>query len=265
MQPKPTPMAAHRVRTTNSDGSIGARCDLCSTRYRCLLSQAPQEVRERIAPHIIERPIRIGASIEIQGAQSEHLGIIKLGLFKGERASTLGEGTPVCLLGRGRFAGFSSLFKQPATLTLKAVLPARLCQIPIAILYDSAFVDRGFRQYVYQAVGRYIDTLAEWSRLPREGGISEKLLLALRMIAAEEGSRSFRIPSHSELGLLLGARRESVARHLGYLIERRQIIKIDRWHGILDPTAEELARLAARCGPGGSATRYPASRRLRDS
>lgn len=265
MQPKPTPMDTHRVRTTNSEGSIGARCDLCSTRYRCLLSQAPQEVRERLVPHIVERSIRIGSSIELQGAQSEHLGIIKLGLFKGERLNSPSEGTPVCLLGRGRFVGFASLFKQPATLTLKAVVPARLCQIPIAVLYDSAFVDRTFRQHLYQGVGRYIDTLAEWSRLPREGGISEKLLLALRMIAAEEGSRSFRIPSHSELGLLLGARRESVARHLGYLIERRKIVKIDRWHGILEPTDEELARLGARCGPGGTGARHAGRRHDRDS
>jgi CRP-like cAMP-binding protein len=264
MPSKDAPVFPHRARMMALEDGTPARCDICSTRSRCLLSQAGQDVRERIAPHIVERSVRIGSSIEAQGEGGDHLGVIKLGLFKGERVNDQHERTPVCLLGRGRIFGFGNLFKQPATLTLTAVMPARLCQIPIAILYDRAFVDRGFRQYIYQSIGRYIDTLADWSRLPREGGISGQLLQALRLIAAEEGSRSFRIPSHIELGLLLGARRESVARHIGLLIQTRQLVKLDRWHGILDPTPEELALLSAPCGPHRSHARHPALRRPLD-
>ncbi|MBA4266749.1 MAG: hypothetical protein C0453_16855, partial [Comamonadaceae bacterium] len=75
--------------------------------------------------------------------------------------------------------------------------------------------------------------MADWSHLLRQESYLTKVCVALHLIAAEEGSQSFRIPSHTELANVLGARRETIARHIGLLIEKGLFRKVDRWHGLL--------------------------------
>ena len=215
-------------------GRGDVKCDSCSTRSQCLIYNMAAANRAAIHPFIVEQSVKVGQQIDVQGSQSQTLKVIKVGLFKGERSGTDNSDesdTPVCLFGKGRIAGFSSLYKQPAPLSMTAITPARVCEVPISIAYDMAFPDRGFRQFLYGAVARYIATLADWSRVTREIGLSRQLYLTLQLIADEEGSASFRIPSHIELAKLLGARRESIARHINQLITKGYFIKSDRWHG----------------------------------
>lgn len=197
-------------------------------------------VADVLKPHIVERAIRTGESIETQGERPDFLVMIKFGLFKGERVSAWGVRSAVCVLGRGRILGYSNLFKQPAILSVTALAPARICQVPISVLFDHAFVEREFRQYMYRSVGAHMENLVEWASLIRESNISKRLLTALDLIAEEEGSRTLRIPGHAELGLLVVARRESVARHIAVLLKEHKLLKLDRWRAILRPTAEEL-------------------------
>lgn len=213
--------------------SVGSRCDLCSTRQRCIVSSLPAERVGALQGQIVERAVPLGGQIEEQGLRSLSLKVIKLGLFKGLRCSAGGERLPVCLQGKGHVAGLNNLYRQPAALTLVAITPARVCELPVRLVDEIATADRDFRRCLFQALARYVDNLADWSRVLRGGGVTTQLGEALRLIAQEEGRAAFRIPSHTELARILGTRRETVARHIGLLIEAQRFVKTDRWHGRL--------------------------------
>lgn len=203
------------------------------------MSRVSPMVADVLKQHVVERAIRTGESIETQGERPDFLVMIKFGLFKGERVSAWGGRAAICVLGRGRILGYYNLFKQSAVMSVTALGPARICQVPISVVFDHAFVEREFRQFVYRSVGAHMENVVEWASLVRESNISKRLLAALDLIAEEEGSRTFRIPGHAELGLLVVARRESVARHVSELIKAQKLLKLDRWRAILRPTAEE--------------------------
>lgn len=192
-------------------------------------------VAEVLQPHVVELPVPVGGCIEIQGGVTTHLTQIKLGYFKAERRGAGGDRAAVCVVGRGRIGGYAGLFKQPSAMSLTALTPSRVCQLPIAVVYDHAFVEREFRQYLYAAVGQHIENMADWCSLVRESNISKRLMLAFELLAQEEGSRTIRIPSHQILGELVVARRESVARHIGQLFQAGRISKLDRWRVVLNP------------------------------
>lgn len=218
------------------------------------MSRVSPAVAEVLQSHVMEKPVRAGVSIEKQGEQSTVLTLIKFGLFKCERVNAAGDRAAVCVVGRGRIVGYSGLFKQPSVMSLTALGPARVCVLPIAVVYDRAFVEREFRHYIYQAVGAHIENVAEWAGLVRESNISKRLLAAFDLIAEEEGSRTIRIPSHVELGTLVVARRESVARHIALLLREGKLVKLDRWRAILRPTAQEVRALTVvtpKHRPGG--------------
>lgn len=213
--------------------SAGSRCDLCSTRQRCIVSSLPAERIGALQGQIVERAVLMGGQIEEQDLRSLSLKVVKLGLFKGLRRSAGGEQLPVCLQGKGHVAGLNNLYRQPAALTLVAITPARVCEIPVRLVDEIAMSERDFRRSLFQALARYVDNLADWSRVLRGGSLTEQLDEALRLIAHEEGRAAFRIPSHSELARILGTRRETIARHIGLLIEAGRFVKTDRWHGRL--------------------------------
>lgn len=218
---------------TRAAAPAGGRCELCSTRQRCIVSSLAGERAGALQGHIVEHAVPQGGQIDEQGLRSLNLKVIKLGLFKGLRRSAAGERQPVCLQGKGQVAGLNNLYRQPAPLSLVAITPARVCEIPVRLVDDLAMVDRDFRRCLFQALGRYVDNLADWSRVRRGGSVTAQLGEALRLIAQEEGRAAFRIPSHTELARILGTRRETIARHIGLLIEGGQFVKIDRWHGRL--------------------------------
>ncbi|WP_374408073.1 Crp/Fnr family transcriptional regulator [Hydrogenophaga sp.] len=209
------------------------------------MSKVPLKVADALQTHCVERSVRVGGSIEVQGERSDVLRVIKVGMFKCERVNATGERAAVCLVGRGRVVGYANLFKQSPIMTMTAMLPSRVCEIPIAVIYDRAFIDRAFRQYMYRCVGEGIENVADWACLVRESNISKRLLAAFELMTQEEGSRVFRIPGHAELGALVVARRESVARHIGMLLREGKLLKLDRWRAIFKPTPEEL-KAAAR-------------------
>lgn len=229
---------------TKAATSAGGRCDLCSTRQRCIVSSLPAERIAALQGQIVERAVPLGGQIEEQGLRSLSVKVVKLGLFQGLRRAARGEKRPVCLLGKGHVAGLNNLYRQPAALTLVAITPARVCEIPVRLVDEIAMGDRAFRRCLFQALARYVDNLADWSRVPRGGNVTAQLGEALRLIAHEEGRAAFRIPSHTELARMLGTRRETIARHIGLLIEGGQFVKIDRWHG----------RLLGMGGPEGADT-----------
>lgn len=224
-------MTLERTRTDST--AEGPHCDHCSTRSRCVFYSLTASQAGQMRPCIRERTVAVGELVQRQGSVGSSVMVVKVGLFKGLRAAPGQEQKAIAILGKGRLLGFNNLYRQPAPLTLVAMTPARICEADVDAVHGLAMVHQQFRQRVYQAVGSYIDCVADWSRILREDSYLRKLCQALHLIANEEGCSAFRIPSHIELANVLGSRRETIARHIGLLIDRGMFRKVDRWHGML--------------------------------
>lgn len=175
----------------------------------------------------------VGECLEVQGARSEALGVVKVGLLKGLRKGSGGTAKPIVLLGKGRLVGFTQPFGQAATLSLVTITPTRVCEVDLHAVRDVAMQHPAFQHALYKTIAAFIGCMADWSHLLRQESYLAKVCVALHLIAAEEGNHSFRIPSHTELAHVLGARRETIARHIALLIAKDLFIKVDRWHGVL--------------------------------
>lgn len=225
------------------------RCEHCSTRGRCLFAVLPQPENERFRALIRERVVAVGESVENQGCHGKTFGVVKVGLLKGVRKNPRDDGKTIALLGKGRLIGSTQPFSQSALLSLVAITPMRICEVDVRAVKDIAMQQPLFQQAIYRTIAAYIGSMADWSRLLREDSFLTKVCVALQLIAVEEGSRAFRIPSHTELANVLGARRETVARHIAILVDKGVFRKVDRWHGVL--TSSQCDDVNASWSEGG--------------
>lgn len=233
-------MSKNTPRTTGT-GSV-PRCDDCSTRGRCLFAVLPLPHFEHFRALVRERSVAVGEPVELQGRQGSRLGVVKVGLLKGVRLGAGDDGKAIVLLGKGRLIGATNPFGQPAPLTLVAITPMRICEVDVQAVKDIAMPQPLFTQAIYRAIAAFLGSIADWSRVLREDSYLTKVCVALQMIAEEEGNPTFRIPSHRELACVLGARRETIARHISILIENGVFVKVDRWHGTLTTARCDLLK-----------------------
>ncbi|WP_291011940.1 Crp/Fnr family transcriptional regulator [Hydrogenophaga sp.] len=208
-------------------------CDSCATRQQCLFARAASANNNSIKLHLRERAVGVGELIEKQGDLANFIGVVKVGLLKGLRSNAQNISKPIALFGRGRVVGLSSAYRLPSRLTLVAVTPMRLCEVGSETFERHTLMQGGLQELLLRSAASKVDCLTDWARLLREESHLQRLCNALRLIAVEEGSQAFRIPSHSDLADLLGSRRETIARNLSTLIRRGFFRKTGRWHGVL--------------------------------
>lgn len=213
-------------------------CTHCLTRHRCVFQSVPGAADKL---QVREFSVRPDSVLEVQGEHQDTLGVIKVGQAKGSRTVTAGKHKAIIFLGRGRVVGLGSAFRHRSPLTLTSLTPMRVCAARAELLHNEALSDERFLAAVVDAAGRFVNCVTDWSGLLREDDFGRRLHRALQMIATEEGSCSFRIPSHAQLADLLGSRRETVSRYLGTLVEQGQLRKLDRWHGVLADCAGRSA------------------------
>lgn len=206
-------------------------CSQCSTRPRCLFGRLSKEGHPDFWQAVRERSVDEGELIERQGTGAQTLSVVKVGVLKGVRHGPVGNGKPIFLMGKGRLVGFTQPFGQPALFDLQAVTKTRLCEVDIQVVRHVAMHHEPFQHGLYERIAEFLGAMADWSHLLRHESFLARLCGALHLIANEEGSQSFRIPSHAVLADLLGARRETVVRRIATLIEKGRFRKIDRWHG----------------------------------
>lgn len=216
-----------------TEHSSRPRCDHCSTQVRCLFVTLSLAEHEEFWALARERTVAVGECLETQGARAQTLGVVKVGLLKGIRKGPGGLDKPIVLLGKGRLVGFTQPFGQASTLSLVTITPTRVCEVDVKAVREIAMLHPPFQQALYKSIAEFMGCMGDWSHLLRQESYLTKVCVALHLIAAEEGNHSFRIPSHTELANVLGARRETIARHIALLIETGLFRKLDRWHGIL--------------------------------
>ncbi len=230
---------SNNIQRTTGPGSP-PRCEICSTRERCLFAVLPEPKYEHFRSLVRERSVAVGELVELQGRHGATFGVVKVGLLKGVRKSLDNDGKVIALLGKGRLIGFTQPFAHPALLSLSAMTPVRICEVDVQAVKHIAMDQPIFRLATYRTIAAFIGCVADWSALLREDSFLTKVSGALQLIAAEEGSQAFRIPSHTELASVLGARRETIARHIAILIEKGMFRKLDRWHGVLTATPGDI-------------------------
>lgn len=206
-------------------------CAQCSTKARCLFGTLSKEGHQEFWGAMSERSVSEGEVVERQGTGGQTLSVVKVGVLKGVRHGPLGESKPIFLMGKGRLVGFTQPFGQPSLYDLQAVTKTRLCEVDVQVVRHLAMRHEPFQYGLYERISELLGAMADWSHLQRNESFPARLCGALHLIAGEEGSQSFRIPSHAVLAELLGARRETVVRSIALLIERGRFKKIDRWHG----------------------------------
>ena len=206
-------------------------CSQCSTRARCLFSNLSREGHPEFWQSVRERIVEVGEVVERQGSCDQKVAVVKVGILKGIRHGPIGDKKPIFLIGKGRVVGFTQPFGQPSLYDLEVVTKTRLCEIDFQVVRHLAMHQEPFQLGLYERIAEFLGSMADWSHLLRHESFPARLCGALHLIAREEGSPSFRIPSHAVLADLLGTRRETVVRHMALLVERGLFKKIDRWHG----------------------------------
>jgi len=205
-------------------------CQLCAARRSCLIGQLPAEQQDRLAPFQKERSFRKGQSLQGQGTEGDMLLSIKLGTVMATRQGADGRAHPVAMLGRGHMLSLFCVLGHPTELGAEALSTGRICEVPIAALRDQQIIDADFTDALYAALVRTFASLADWGQVMRLRGLQRQLVAALLLLAAEQGTRSVRLPSQTALAALLSTSRESVARTLRQLEEAGHLRRIDRWH-----------------------------------
>ena len=220
-------------------------CDQCSTRRGCLFNCLPEPQLSVLMPHVRERAVSVGDVLEREGEPSPVIGVVKVGLVKGSRTGPGTGAKAIVLLGRGRLIGFPGVFGHTSQLTQEAITPARVCELDTRQAIELAMPWAPFREALMATVARFVDCVADWSRILREDSFVPQLHMALRMIAAEEGNPSLRIPNHAELAGLLGARRETIGRHIRTLARQGLLQRVDRWRVVLTDQGAAARPLSA--------------------
>ncbi len=227
-------------------------CARCACQQLCLLGKMKPEVRLRWQPLVLERPFRKGSCLLHQGEALAVFRIVKLGTTMLLRRSEFGMERPVGLCGHGQALGSTMLLGQPAMLSCIAMSPVRVCEVPIAPLWDKGLINQDF---LWELALTYAQTnahMADWGRVMRIPTVAGQVAATLLQLAALQHSTLVRVPGQTALAALLATSRESIARTLRQFELEACVVRHN-------PRDYEIRRepLLARCGESPIAATPP--------
>jgi CRP-like cAMP-binding protein len=221
---------------------------------------APAE-RERLAPFILERAFRKGDVLQEQECMSEQLRIVKIGTTLLLRRGISGQRSVIAVSGRGQTLGVLALLGAREILDCHGASAGRLCEVGLEAVRRQGLADDRFLLALAAQEVAALARMADWAQLVHLRSMHRRLLVALRLLAAEQGSSCVRIPSRTLLAELLGTTRETVTRSLGTLVRARDVVRRDRWHYEVRDMGEvrDLGEARVDALPGGPPERSASS------
>lgn len=217
----------------------------------CVVGRLSPPERERLTPFILERSFRKGDMLQEQGGMSEQLRIVKIGTTLLVRRGVSGQRSVVAVSGRGQTLGVLALLGEREILDCRGASAGRLCEVSLDAVRRHGLADGRFMLALASQEVAALARMADWAQLVHLRSMHGRLLVALRLLAMEQGSSCVRIPSRTLLAELLGTTRETVTRSLGALVRARDVVRRDRWHyEVCEGRVEEL--------PGGQPERNAA-------
>ena len=218
------------VRKTDSAAPSVPRCLHCASRPLCVVGRLSPPERERLGPFILERAFRKGDVLQEQQRMSEQLRIVKIGTMLLMRRGISGQRSVIAVSGRGQTLGVLALLGECEILDCHSASAGRMCEIGLEAVRRQGLADSRFLLALASLEVASLARMADWAQLVHLRSMHARLLVALRLLAAEQGSSCVRIPSRSVLAELLGTTRETVTRSLGTLVQMRDLVRRDRWH-----------------------------------
>ena len=214
--------------------ALSPDCSLCVTHGECVIGAMPPAERGRYAPLVRERPFAKGDVLLREGEVVTRFRVVKVGLTQLLRRGPDGRNRPVALFGIGQVLGKFGLVGQPNALTCIALTSGRLCEMRVSDIEAHGLWSEPFRNQLGLAYVRSYGRMADWAQVMRIPGVQRQLAAVLLLLAQAQRSRLLRLPPHTVLGQLLGARRETVARAMAALERRKAFSRRDRWHCDID-------------------------------
>lgn len=208
----------------------------------CLLGQLPQAASQLWRPHIRERSLAKGQTLQTQDSVAHEFQVIKLGFVLAMRRGDDGVARPVALFGNSHALGSPGWLQQPSAMHFEALGPGRICCVDITTIARQGLVDADFVLALATHYTHSNALLAEWARIVRIPGVLRQLSATLVQLSRLQSSRLVRLPSQGALAALLATSRETIARSLHRLAQLGALDRMDRWHCTLCP--EVLLRIS---------------------
>lgn len=208
----------------------------------CLLGQLPETTNQLWLPHIRERRLAKGQTLQTQDSIAHEFQVIKLGFVLAMRRGDDGVARPVALFGNGHALGSPGWLQRPSSMHFEALGTGRICSVDIATIARQGLVDAPFVLALATHYTHNSALLAEWARIVRIPGVLRQLAATLVQLSRLQSSQLVRLPSQGVLAALLATSRETIARCLHRLARLGALDRTDRWHCRLCP--EVLQRIS---------------------
>lgn len=186
--------------------SEAPQCALCALRLDCPLTGLDPACAER-GTEVRGRSWRRGALLLRQGQRPASFLFVKCGLLLLRQLGPDGVERSLGVVGRGHLLGLQGFYGLPAGVSLRAVGPVAVCDIPFARLHAAPAPARLMR-YNHRALG----ALARWGLIMRMPKLGQRMAAALLLLAEAQAPGLVELPNQSQMAELLGVTRESVNR-----------------------------------------------------
>lgn len=203
-------------------------CSDCASRGSCLLGDLPPDELLAMQPHVERRGFAPGELLTPEGQRASHVSIVKVGNVFGYRRGIDGKNRPIGIAGRGSAFGLFGYFGQPNQVSTLGVSFGRVCLIANSVLRRAAAGNAAFANELVATAVLVCGNIAAWSEAMRLRGLVNQLAYSVVLLSDAQRSAVIELPTHTALGELLGATRESIARALGVLERESGIRRLER-------------------------------------
>lgn len=219
-------------------------CEHCVVAAQCPAASLAEHLSPVEAQPTVMRSYRVNARLQREGERACGLKFVKSGLLAVRQTGSEGVERAIAVIGPGNLLGQSAVTAQPSIFTIQALTPVSVCDFLTPALQELKRPLPGGSALLGHHTREVVRTLAAWSGLVRLPGLSQRLALALRLIAEMQPAGATQLPNQTVLAELLCVTRESVNRAWKDFEARGIVKRRHRYAVDLDMT--ELARVSSQ-------------------
>lgn len=196
---------------------MGASCALGAIVKGCPGALTPL-LRHQVLPE--------GGYLLRQGELGQSLCLVKTGLVVLGRTGADREDQPLGFVGQGHVLGVQALAGLHASVWARAEYESTVCLLPVDAL------PAGWETTALAAwqplVEQSVDALIDWAVVSRKQRVKSRVMAALQLLRASQGSSRVLCPRQSHLAKVLGITRESLGRALAELEDEGAFVRLSR-------------------------------------
>ncbi len=218
-------------------------CEHCVLAGQCPAASLQDVLRTGNGDLALTRSYRVNACLQREGERAASLKFVKSGLLAVRQTGSEGVERAIAVIGPGNLLGQSAMTAQPSMFTIQALTPVSVCDFSTPVWQELNRPPPGGPAFLARYSRQVIRTLADWGGLVRLPGLSQRLALALRLIAEMQPAGSTQLPNQAVMAELLSVTRESINRAWKDF-EARGIVRRRHRHAV-DLDMAELERVSS--------------------